>query len=171
MEDFYCIENFKTWDLKINVMDSVALKELQNTLQSLTEEVEQECPFAKEFGVNGVGEGIVWKYNGFKFKVKGDEHTTSKVKTLKQVDLDKIEQLKTVTEFADAICTEARFKQGLQYLVENNVTENKHKIYIDWVISDTLKEESDFIKEKNIDEKELKKILGSKARNYLHLNG
>lgn len=169
-DNIFCIENFKTWDLKMNVQDIVALKELQNTLQKITEEVEKECPVAKFFGVSGVGEGVVWKHKRFRFKVKGEEHTTSKVRSLKLVDIEKIEQLKTVSEFADAVCTEARLKQGLKYLEENNITENKIKTYINWVIQDTFKEEIDFITEKNLDEKELKKALGTKARIYLNYN-
>jgi hypothetical protein len=169
-KNLYCIENFLTWDLIVNVFDNVAHKEIQNTLQAITEEVEKECPFAKAFGVSGVGEGVVWKADGFRFKVKGDEHTTSKVRTLNPVELAKIEQLKTINEFADAVCTEARLKQGLQYLKENFIEGNPNKMYVDWIIADTFKEEIDFITEKNLDHKELKKALGGKARNYLHLN-
>lgn len=56
-EDIHCIENFQTWDLKIDMTNPVALSELQNQLQQITEEVEKECPFSKAFGVSGVGEG------------------------------------------------------------------------------------------------------------------
>lgn len=169
-DNLFCIEDFPTWDLKLNVFDNVSLRELQNELQGITEQVEKECPFAKAFGVSGTGEGVVWKANGYRFKVKGEEHTTSKVRTLNKVELEKIEQLKTINEFADAICTEARFKQGVQYLRENEVEGSKVSAYIKWIIQDTFKEELDFITEKNLDHSELKKVLSSKAKKYLHLN-
>ena len=169
-ENIYCIENFETYDLKINVSDIVSLKLLQNNLQEITEQVEKECPVAKQFGFSGVGEGVVWKHNGFRFKVKGEEHTTSKVRSLKPVDVEKIEKLKTLEDCVNAICTEARLKQGLQFLKENNIVENQIKTYIDWVIADTIKEESDFIKEKGLVEKDVCKRLGHKAYTYYNFN-
>jgi hypothetical protein len=65
---------------------------VQNTLSELTMAVEEECPVAKAFGFSGVG--IVWSVNVngtiHRFKVKGELHSSSKVKTLASVDVEKL---------------------------------------------------------------------------------
>lgn len=53
-------------------------------IEELTLRVERECPFAKTFGIKGVGEGIVWKPinalgadSKYWFKIKGTLHRES----------------------------------------------------------------------------------------------
>jgi len=71
----------------------------------MTLAVEEECPVGKHFGAIGIGEGIVWKCitkgfldSGFWFKVKGDKHSKSHVKTLAPVDVEKINNIKILVE-------------------------------------------------------------------------
>src|ERR1035437_7765985 len=54
----FCIQTFKTWTLDI---DFLKPEIAQNELVRITDEVENECPVGKAFGVSGVGEGVVWK--------------------------------------------------------------------------------------------------------------
>jgi hypothetical protein len=61
----------------------------------MTNEVENECPVAKQFGVSGIGEGIVFSHmtpDGvvYRFKSKGEKHSKGpKIKKLKTVDDEK----------------------------------------------------------------------------------
>ena len=91
----YNILQFPTFEIIIDI-NSPEL--VQNKLIELTNEVEKECPVAKYFGIeNGTGEGLVWTYdNGkevYRFKVKGELHSISKVRTLAAVDIDKVNSI------------------------------------------------------------------------------
>lgn len=173
INNIYCIENFKTFDIKVNVFNSSEIHNIQNELARITEEVEKECPFASQFGVLGVGEGVVWTNDRFnaKFKVKGEEHTNSKVKVLTGVSQDKIDMLKSIEEVCEAICTESRFKQGFSYLMENNISvEQSKQTYLKWVVEDTITEEMDIIVEKGLDVAKVKGTLYKNALNYFVMN-
>jgi hypothetical protein len=74
---------FPVWDLWLNVYDCE--QDLKD-IESLTQDIENECPIAKYFGVpNSMGEGVVWwSLNPlFIFKTKGENHKKSlpKVRT------------------------------------------------------------------------------------------
>lgn len=146
----YCIENFPTWDKSLNIFDRVKMSNTQNEMVAITQEVEKECPIGKFFGVSGVGEGVVWKdyINGFRMKIKGDEHSNSKVKTLNGVSQETIESLKTVDLAAAALVSDTRYKQALQYLLEENIEDSK-KIgeFIKWILKDIYKEEMAEVKQ------------------------
>jgi hypothetical protein len=147
----------------------------QDKLGKLTLEVEQECPVSKYFGIdNGVGEGIVWspvddqQWNSsqFWFKVKGEKHSATKVRTLAAVD---VEALKAVNDFVDATCTESRLEQGLS----NLINEQKKPFettslgdFIRWVHNDIVKEESDTIAASGFDVKKLGSPISNKARQW-----
>lgn len=152
-------------------------EESQNALIEFTNEVESECPVGKFFGVSGIGEGIVWtaKYNGkfYQFKVKGEKHSVSKVKTLASVD---VELVASMNEFAENTITEQRLSQGISYLKENghSVDQTSTGTYLKWVIGDVMKEEQDTIVANQLDPKKLGGILSNKARvwffNYINNN-
>ena len=140
----YNILDFPTYTLE---MDFNKLPEIRNMLIKLTEEVERQCPVAFMLGKSGIGEGIVWRCqldNGkvFRFKVKGDEHATSKVTTMAAVD---VEKLKTLDEFVSKSVTENRLQQGISEIFGNEEKTNAwfQRIgkFISWVISDVKKED------------------------------
>ncbi len=136
----------------------------QNPLIELTLAVEQECPVGKAFGISGVGEGIVWTCKEDKslvFKVKGEKHSVSKVKTLVPVDAEK---LANIAEFIDSTVTENRLNQALE-----NIDELSTKCtgqFIRWVFNDILKEEADVIVASMLDEKEIGKAVANKAKTW-----
>lgn len=137
-----------------------------NIIVDITNKVEAECPVGVKFGVSGVGEGVVWSpvYNdlaensGFWFKVKGDKHSVSKVKTLAAVDP---ERLNSIREFVDYAVTENRMEQGLQ-----EVGQDLSKIgeFLSWINRDIIKEEGDVLKANNLVMKDVAKFLSNKAR-------
>jgi hypothetical protein len=158
------IDDFQTYEIEID-FNMPQLK--QNELSELTIAVEDECPVAKSFGFSGIGEGIVWsaELNGVvhRFKVKGEKHSSSKVKTLASVDVEKLNSIKDFTDYA---VTESRFKQGLENTFPDNEPIDVKKMgdLIRWVVNDVLKEEMDTMVENNIEPKDVNKYISSKVR-------
>ena len=140
---------------------------VQNQLSELTIAVEEECPVAKAFGFSGIGEGIVWstEVKGIvhRFKVKGEKHSSSKVKTLASVDVEKLEGIQKFVEYA---VTESRFNQSLENTFPNNEPIDVKKMgdVIRWVVNDVLKEEMDTMVANNIEPKDVNKYISTKVR-------
>lgn len=167
-QNIYHIENFPTWNLEI---DFNSPESVQNRLVELTEQVEKECPVGKHFGIPGVGEGIVWATSDrrYCFKVKGEKHSSTKVKTLASVDTELIESM---NEFVDNVLTESRLKQGIEKLKEMQleVSQKSTREYLKWIIGDIIKEEQDTIIANQFDLKKLNPLLSNKARVWFFNN-
>lgn len=143
----------------------------QNQLIAYTEKVEEQCPFAKMFGVEGVGEGIVWKcYDDksdlvLRFKVKGEKHQKSKVKTLVPVNEEEIQEIE---QFVDYALTENRLLQGLDYLKEMNLPLISSSIgeFIKWCQKDVIEEEKQALIANQLDIGKVKRKIIEVARNW-----
>lgn len=129
-------------DLRI---DDVGLTESEAEIRRMTDEVERECPFAKQVcGESGLGEGIVWKavkHCGdptYWFKSKGDEHAVSNLNKLPASAVDK-ENRERVTNFAKAVVTENRMEQGWNTLGDKSI--KSVGFFLKWVTEDCLMEE------------------------------
>lgn len=162
-ENIYHITQFPTYEIDID-FNNPELS--QNKLIELTIAVEDECPVGKFFGVSGIGEGIVWTSidnEDFKFKSKGEKHSSSKVKTLNAVDTESLAGLK---EFVDLAVTENRLEQGLQYLTEMGFSLESKSTgeFLSWVVKDVIKEETDTIVKNQFDVKRVKSAVSNKAR-------
>jgi len=140
---------------------------IQNELIGITEGVEKECPVGKYFDISGVGEGVVWKakHNDrfYQFKVKGEKHSISKVKTLASVD---IEMISSINEFVDDVLTDQRLEQGVTWLRENQkeVSQKSTGDYLRWLVNDVIKEETDTIVGNQLDPKKINSAISAKAR-------
>ena len=160
----YNIEDFPTYSIDI---DFNMPQLVQNELSDLTIKVEEECPVAKAFGFSGIGEGIVWtaefKGNIHRFKVKGEKHSSSKVKTLAAVN---VEKLGGIQKFVDYAVTESRFNQACENVFPNNEPIDVRKMgdVIRWVVNDIIKEEMDTMVENQLEPKEINKYISSKVR-------
>lgn len=84
------ILQFGEWELEIDFEDP---QMVTHKIEDLVHEIEAACPAGKFFGVEGIGEGLVWKPvdmdlqgSEFWFKTKGEKHSVSKVKKLVAVD-------------------------------------------------------------------------------------
>jgi hypothetical protein len=173
-QGIYFISDFDQYYLTID-FNSPEL--VQNRLVEITNAVEAECPVGKFFGVSGVGEGVVWaaKHEGvtYRFKVKGEKHSVSKVKTLASVD---VEAVRDAQEFVSNVLTDARLEQGIQYLKETGaqIDQTSTGTFLRWVIGDVIKEEGDTIRENTLDQKKIGAATSKKARewffNYLNSN-
>lgn len=148
----------------------------QNELSTLTIKVEENCPFAKAHGVEGIGEGIVWKCIDpdwdspeFYFKVKGEKHSASKVKTLAAVDVEKVASQR---EFAEKTVTENRCRQGIDKLREAGKKLDRTSVgdFIKWVVADVEKEEADTAKASGLDLKGVSGEVTKAARTWFFKN-
>lgn len=187
------VEEFKNEELRIfpistvvnpeylNIkFDAISLEKVAKELSNLTVEVEKEDPFAKHFGFSGVGEGIVWKVvyeedygNQFdlrkigdlRFKVKGEKHAVSKVKTLAPIDFEKVAKL---TEAVDKYVTENRLNQGIDYLNEmhKELIVKNTGFFIQWIQKDILKEEQEEILISGLEWKKLSGLIAKKSAEW-----
>lgn len=176
-----CITHYPHFTVSIDAFSEASKLQAQTQLSIITAQVEAQCPMALAKGVSGTGEGVVWRSIGaatrgpegfgIRFKVKGDEHTNSKVRTLNPANAAKALAAQNLEEVCQAVCTDARMKQGLHYLRENDTPEKDRKsTFMRWVVEDTLKEESDFIKEKGYAPEQLKAKLFEMALNFWRFN-
>ncbi|KAJ3006409.1 hypothetical protein HKX48_000144 [Thoreauomyces humboldtii] len=170
----YNIFRAETYVLELDRDDRQALVP---KLVEITAKVEKECPFAKSFGVSGVGEGVVWVVDGFYdrpdfyFKVKGEAHTSSRVTTLHLKTPEEITALQNVKDFAAKCLPSARLQQGLDYLREQDLDATDMKnlpVFIKWILADVGKEEDDEIEMCGLDRRMLRKELSVIAREFYH---
>ena len=168
--NIFNIEDFKTYSIKIDFNEP---ERIQNDLNILTLEVEDECPVANALGIKGVGEGIVWEaiYEDTKytFKVKGEKHSKSPVKTLNPVDLEKLDKIDKCVE---QITSTTRFNQALTEVFgidfEKTIDIKKIGDYLRWVGQDTIKEEADIIAEHGFEPKDVMGKVQQKAKMYFN---
>lgn len=167
----YCIYDYPSHSIDI---DFSRPEESQNKLAELTNAVEQECPVGKAFGVSGVGEGIVWwarpshSFNteDLVFKVKGEKHSETKVKTLAAVDLEKINSIR---ELVDNIVTPHRLEKKLQDLRDQLGAAPDIKstgAFLKIVGTDVHKEEADTIEASGLDNKDIMSAVSRVARQW-----
>jgi hypothetical protein len=140
----------------------------QSQIVQWVNEVEEECPVGKHFGVSGTGEGLVFTghdIGNLRFKVKGQQHSVSKVKTLAPIDIEKVN---SINELCTQILTENRLEQGLTWLTENQhaVDVKSTGAFLKWVVNDCLKEELDTIVGSGFEVKEVTPKLSAIARTW-----
>ena len=159
----YNINDYQTWDIEIDFNNP---GEKQNELIDITMKIEEECPVAKAFGYSGVGEGATYygyhKGKRYIFKVKGEKHSISKVKTLAAVD---VEKLASINDFCDYAVTENRLDQAIDNVFGKDLLDiKKMGDVIRWIVGDINKEESDVLEENNLTDKDVNKHLSDRTR-------
>mgnify|MGYP001099436799 FL=1 len=141
-------------------------------IEQLTLAVEEQCPWALKFGVDGIGEGIVWTCverphdSDLFFKTKGTKHSKSKVRKVATVD---IERVNSINALVDLVVTTGRLAQGIDVLVNQMHLELDPKNmgeYLKWVANDVMKEETDTITENGFAWKDIAKQVTTKAREF-----
>ena len=165
----YNIYGLPTYTIDIDFANPALIT---NTLVDLTAQVEAQCPAGQAWGVTGTGEGIVWKplreseyTSDMWFKTKGQAHSVSKVKTLKEVDTELILQLNA---FAEAVLLEPRLLQAIEFLKEMNLPISRQSTaeFLRWIINDIHTEETDTIKTNQYNLKQLNGLLSTRAREW-----
>jgi hypothetical protein len=168
--NIYNICHFPTFQLEI---DFGCPESSQPELERRTLEVSQECPVAREFGVSGPGEGIVWSpidvnhphYRSYLFKTKGEQYQPTSHSKIASANPERV---KTVGDFVDRTVTDIRCRQGLEYLEEQKMDLTKRNIarFVEWVRNDILKEERDILEESGLEERDVKGPINKKASSW-----
>jgi len=158
------VQDYETYSVDVDFnMPQLA----QNKFIEITEKVENECPISKAFGIeNGLGEGVVWsveyKDSVHRFKVKGEKHSATKVKTLASVD---VEKLGTIQDFIDYSVTENRFNQAVENVFGNNDLDvKKMGDFIRWFVNDITSEEMDTMVKNGLEPKDVNRHISAKVR-------
>lgn len=177
-DDIFHIYQFPTWT---KVIDFAQPELVQNEIIEITIAVETRCPVADQLlGDKAVGEligeGVVWtadhaidspiNVDGLRFKVKGEKHSVSKVKVLAAVDTEKVA---SVNEFADNVCTIARFEQMLDRMRQDGLDSTDVKntgTFIKLVMNDVIKEEKDTIADNGLTTKDISGPCSNRIRQY-----
>lgn len=166
--------NIHEFGSEIIAIDFDNLTEVQKKLEADAEEVGRQCPVGTYFAVEGPGEGHVYTAlsQPFKFKMKSEAHKVSKKATFTP---EALTQINSISELVDNILLEPRLEQGIEYLKEMHIADDKFESigeYINWVITDVIKEESDIILESGLPVKLVNKEIAKRARDYFsnHVN-
>lgn len=164
----YSIDQFSTYDVEIDLANPTASLDI---IQQLTEQVGRECPVAKYFGIQGEGEGIVWKAVNTAapamFKSKCEAHAVTKSRQVAEIDPAELDK---VVRFVEATITENRLIQALSYLTEQRslpVDYSSLGTFLSWLVGDVIREESDLITELNLDRRQLNKQISAVGRKWL----
>lgn len=175
-ERIFNCERMKQWELEIDFNDRLDLAKASEFMRNLTLEVEQLCPVGvalknpkKEYK-NTTGEGVVYKavdpaWSDLIFKVKGEEHSHSKVRTIAAVDVEKVENAIKFTEYA---VTENRLLRGVEALKEagKEVSKKSTGDFVAWLCRDCITEEADTMKASGLDGKIVGNHIGTRAREW-----
>ena len=104
------------------------MEEVVALIKQETLKVESQCPVGKHFGVEGIGEGIVWwcnELNGVMFKSKGDKHQSGKGTPYVPPTAEELAAIGAARTFAKALVTPERVEQALRYLDEMGFERSK----------------------------------------------
>jgi len=163
----YNIYDFQLYQIDIDFNNP---KLSQNEIVKLVKLVEDECPVGKYFGVSGVGEGIVWEgwwnYERYVFKTKGEKHSVSKVKTIAEVDVEKLD---SINDFVKYSVTDNRLNQAIEQVFTCKSLKPDIKYtgdFLRWLVSDVIKEEFDTLVENNLEPKDVKKSISVYGRKW-----
>jgi len=174
-KNIFNIMNFPTVEVEIDFNNP---GEAQNEMIKLVEEMEDNSPMGKSFGIDGnILEGFVFTviFDGQRYvwKVKGEKHSkgSGKVKTLKPVDT---EAEKKKADFVnDVACQEFRLDQMFTEIQNSkyngDVMQMSNKDigdYIRLVIKDVIKEHTEDLVEAGLEPKSINGMVSKVAKIY-----
>lgn len=163
----YNVYEVPSYNIDINFAEP---GDIEDVLTELTLTVEAECPWALQFGISGIGEGIVWHLtedptnSGYVFKTKGPKHSVRKNPSAKAATVD-TEKVNSVHECLDIMLTENRMKQMIKDHQIDLVPEN-FGLFLKYVSMDCLKEESALLVANNLIWKDVTKSLAVRCREW-----
>ncbi len=170
IDNIHCIKEFRTFDIEIDFNNPGIAN---NKMVDMVKEVEDECPVAKQLGVSGIGEGIVFEtsYKGsiYRWKMKGDKHSgKSRVKKAKKVDNTKLQLIyDTVEKVTPEWRLDQMYQETFDTLNGGRGDIKKTGDYIRSIITDITKEDSIIISEAGLIPKDINKFISKKARLWL----
>lgn len=179
--------NFTTFERFIDFGDTSV--SIYKELRALTKVVGKKCPVGALFlaelvdeddkekrQINVAGEGIVWTLVPdssndtvlWNFKIKAGGFATTTATAPKTVGPD-VERNQKAAAFVDFALAPRRLEQGLEYLEEvgKDATDLENlNLFTTWVSDDAIKEEGWRLEELGTNEKDARKIVEVRARQY-----
>lgn len=172
--DMYHIDQVSPVTIQIDFNNP---NEAVQKMEELTAKYEEECPWAKMWGVSGIGEGLVWTpasiYNPdstsskMVFKTKGDKHGNPASKNKVKVAVEP-ERMEDFNELIEKILPLWRLKQGITVLDADLVELTKANTghFLKWIATDVMKEERDTIEASGFPEKVVMGEVSKRARQF-----
>jgi hypothetical protein len=169
------IDEFPIYELDIDFKNPQLAQDL---LSQYTKEVEDCCPIGKYFGIEGIGEGLVFspKYAyyyptdfNFVFKSKGEKYSPSNVSTIGKVQIEGIEDINEMVNWLLDTSPENRVVQQLRILKElgTPMDDIKYiKCLIDAVLDDIDSEHKDDIISSGLPKKVIYGKLTKRIKEY-----
>ena len=164
------------WKCEIDI-DFNNLEAAQEELERLTLEVEQQCPIGKRFGLEGIGEGIVWKTDGpvrisenglikrLIFKTKGAKH--------RDAETDKIVEIcpqvaQNIKDFVDIVVTDHRCEKMMMKMreSESDLSMKRLGAFLKLTANDIIGEETDRLNASSLEWKDVAKNVNYRARQW-----
>jgi len=151
------------------------LTQVETYVNKMVESFETVDPYIKEeFGVEGVGEGVVfypdtndWKtYKNLMFKSKTEAHRVNKSKSAASA---KVEVSPDVADFVDRFATIQRFEQAMTEL-NTGFDMKAMGQFLKWVNTDIIKESKDELEESELEWKECAKEIIKVSRGWFMNN-
>lgn len=167
--NLFHVSDFGEWKVTI---DPNAPGVAQNQMVQLVEDIEAKSPIGLKFGEENIGEGVVgiiWHAGEmYRFKVKGDKHSKTKVKKLNKADT---ETEAKINDFAQYACPAWRLEQAWQTVfgIENEKREPTVKAtgnFLRAVHQDIIKEEIDVLQERGLTTKQVNAKISKIAREW-----
>jgi hypothetical protein len=161
---------FRTGREKI-IVDFSDPEKHEEYFESLTKEIEDQCPVAKEFGVEGIGEGLVFKprlynypvpfrFDDLSFKVKGAKHriASREYATIQPTNFNQL------NAFLDTVCNSVRMEQAID---QTGAPDRKNiGLYLQWLANDILQEEADVIERGEFQKKDVTRGVNERGKTF-----
>jgi hypothetical protein len=164
------IYDFPSYTITIDLTNLNDVDRADKQMESWVNSIDEKCPVAAYFGVDGPGEGLVFTHHQptpsswlSNFKVKGPSHQIVRKTRLDVLPPDFVQSIRAFVEY---VITEERLDQGLSYLEEMQIPVSPKSTgdYIRWVVLDALKEEGHMLEDLNLKEKDVKQALTNIVR-------
>lgn len=160
--------------ITVDFSDEAAITTIQECIDRLVAQVEQNCPVADMYDVDGVGEGIVWRpcfdhvnTRDLMFKSKGAKHKVHVPKGGKEPIAPEV--LAGTAQFCDSFVTEGRLEQGMSILREDLGCEPTRKAtgaFLKWVGQDVQKEGRAELEASGLSWKQVQGEVSKRAREW-----
>lgn len=170
----YSIFQGPVYENEIDFKLSASMPQAVDHADRLTEAIEECCPWAKMFGIEGMGEGIVWvpvgKHWGntdLFFKTKGEKHkNVNKAKRNKPIQDPEV--IESIDKFVEYALTENRLNQGIEYVKEmgHAIDAKATGIFLKWVGQDVQRECRLELQDNDLKWKQVSKAINTKARDF-----
>lgn len=167
----YSVLDAPTFELEIDFRDRDAMKSALAQVDAWVAEVEEVCPWGSRFGVEGVGEGLVWMPTGAHWgmgrlfwKAKGGAHKKAK---RPKVTVDPL-VAESIEAFVELTVTEERLDQGIAVLKEMGkpVEMRSTGDFLKWVQQDIHREAAAELEASGLTWKEVNKAISQRALDF-----